>query len=313
LATALALLLGVPLQAQPDEAMPPDPLTLYQLPLSRAFATTSETELLAPIAALHLTGLAGEVILARLGVTPSSTRGNLDASVSFPSSEPTWAERVCFLPELPRATEPMLTGWLTLSLPAEAEPATCQGTLTVRSAGREAQLPLTVTVTEGRLGPSSPQYLLLSPSPAPSAPEKAPLPPGLPSLWTGASEVSFLSLAEQNGDVGLDLSALNAATDRVTPPFGTEQPLPIFLGPLLSRLCQQFAVEPRSATYVLAYQSILSQLRDWAKGKGLTLIFVPPAGEDTSTPDPRSLEQDLLILRETPEIEAKGTSSIWRT
>jgi hypothetical protein len=102
--------------------------------------------------------------------------------------------------------------------------------------------------------------------------------------------------------VGLDLSALNAAADRVAPPFGTEQPLPVFLGPLLSRLCQQFAVEPRSATYVLAYHSILSQLRDWAKARGATLIFVPPADEDGSTPDPRSLEQDLLILRETPEV-----------
>jgi len=302
LATVLALLLVVPLQAQPDDAKAPDGLTLYQLPLSRGFAATNETELLAPIAALHLAGLAGEVILARLGVTPPSAARDLAASVSFPGSEPKWAERVCFVPELPGATEPTLTGWLALSLPAEVEPGTYQGTLTVRCTDREAQLPLTLTVTAGRLGPADAQYLLLSPSPAPIDSEKAPLPPGLPSLWAGASEVSFLSLAEQNGDVGLDLSALNAAADRVTPPFGTEQPLPVFLGPLLNRLCRQFAVEPRGATYVLVYHSILTQLRDWAKGKGLALIFVPPAGEDASTPDPRSLEQDLLILRETPEV-----------
>jgi hypothetical protein len=305
----LVLVLGAGVSAQPEEAKPAGGLTLYQLPLSSATGllepgslAPSETELLTPLSSLKLTGLAGEVLLARLGVAPPPAKGNVEVSVSFAGGDPAWAESISFLPEEPAETKPIQAGWLTVTVRTQAEPGTYEGSLTVRAGGEQVEVPLAVTLSEGHLGPSSANYLLLSPSSGPKAPGEATLLPGLPPLWPGASAVSFLSLEKQNGDVGLDLSALNAAAEGLTPPFGAEQPLPVFVGPLMTRLDQQFGVEPHGTDYVLACHSILCQLRDWAKGKGVKLIFVPPGGEDGAPPQAAALGQDLVIMRETPEV-----------
>jgi len=288
-----ALVLAGPVSAGGEEASPTEGPALFRLPLGTQPTNLESLERLGPERELELRALPGELVLARLGLGPAGLTPRLSAA--FEGEGADWFARASFVPGGPVLGGDMSTRWLAMPIPADAEPGVYEGDLIVRAGKEELRAPLIVTVSSGRLGPSTTRSLVLSST---STPE----PQGLPPSWPLELPVTFTGLEQLNGDVGLDMSALEALVGGLPRDLVPGQPLPVFLAPLMDRLCEQFGVQRLSPTYVLALHSILTQLRDWAKDKGVSLLFVPPTAPAEDDPDGLALQQHVLILRETPGI-----------
>ena len=298
--TLLALLLPAATYAQEPSGARSEarPTAVFRLPATGSAAGTEAREPLGPERELELRGLPGEVVLARLALSAAGSQAPEMRAV-FEGEAPGWLRRASFLPGA-SSVGGLHTLWLTLAVPEDAAPGVYEGYLEVRAGDEPVRVPLIITISSGRLGPTAGRYLLLL-TPAPkTSPTTPQLPPGrLPPTWPQRLPLTFVGLREADGEVTLDLSGLGPLREGFPPPG---EPLPVLLGPLVDRLSRRFGLEPLSATYVLALHSLLSQLRDWAGERGLGLLFVPPAADPAEDPEALALAQHVTILRETPGI-----------
>ncbi len=289
-------------QQPTSEAVSAPGFAVLEVPVGDWPTRPDELVALGPDRELELRGLPGELLLARLGYRPTSQDVVPEFSTEFEGEQPTWMARASFITGRPGGNGGVQTVWLAAAIPLDAVARVYEGHLVVRVGQGELRAPLIVTISSGRLDPSTTRYLVLSSALVSGAAHRGLELEGAPAVWPLKLPITSVGLEEQNGDVTLDLSKLDALVEELAPGAPTAQPLPVFLAPLMGRLCTQFEVEPLRPTYVLALHSLLAQLRDWAEGKGVSLVFVPPIAQPGDDPDGLGLEQHVLILRETPGI-----------
>lgn len=297
------LLAAAATQARGAEGAPgaPPGSALFRLPVTGPAAPAEGLEPLGPERELELRGLAGEVIVARLGLE-SAAPAVPEARATFEGEEKAWERLITFLPGAAAGGGGLRTLWLTVAVPRDAEPGVHEGYLEVRTGQTAVRVPLIITIGAGRLEPTAARYLLLTPAPKANPAPRPPLPYPLPPAWPQSLPLTFNHLEERTGDLDFDPSELEPLIEGLAP-GEREEALPVFLGPLMERLTQRFGLQPLSGTYVLALHGLLCRLRDWAAERGLRLLFVPPAGDAGADPDGLALQQHLIILRETPGIQ----------
>jgi len=296
----LALTIGLPaVGAQGDQALE---RALFELPLVAGGEAPKEAaEPLGPDRPLELNGLAGEPVLVRLGVRQSGPLrpSQFDLTLEEESSATASAT---FVPEGALGAGGLQSVWLVLALSPDIPPGSYDGELRFASGDRNFSVPLYLTVGTGFLrGSAIRQVLLLRQGDTPPQGEAATL-AGVPSAWPESLPVTVTALDEQNGDLALDLSRLDALLDALPEEVRSTSPLPVFLTPLMDDLCERFRLKKLGATYVLTLHSLLTQLRDRATDHQATFIFVPPADDAEEDPERYALEQHLVILTETPGV-----------
>jgi len=299
---AVVLVLTARLPAQVEEEVAGNGLALLKVPVSASLEQPDQFEELGAERVLELRALPGELLLARLGLRHRSAAAIAELSVAFEGEESAWVRDASFAAGSTSGDGSLQTAWLTMFVPEDAAPGVYEGYLVARAGGEQLRTPLVVTISSGRLRPSPTRYLVLSSAPTPGPASQQAMPEGIPPVWPLELPLTVTSVEEQNGHVSLDFSRLEALVDELPEGAASQQPLPVFLAPLMRRLCDQFGVEPLSATYVLALHSLLAQLRDWAAERDVALVFVPPSSDPDDDPDGLALEQHLFVLLETPAV-----------